>query len=170
MKLALAEHRGHPATPARSEPIAAARIGWVKYGVSALVALVPIAAALATGVWPLAALAVPAFYAVEAQWVFAFPLALDGAPRPLRTARTFTRRAGGTLAVMRVVMPIAASMVFGGLAGRNSYAAVPAASRSCCSTKPSARRRSCRRDARRARAHGSHFATTVRPRRAQVGR
>jgi hypothetical protein len=118
MGLALDEHRGHPETHASSAAIAAARIGWVKYGLSALVALVPIAAALATGAWPVATLAVPAFYAVEAQWVFAFPLALDGAPRPLRTARAFTRRAGGTLAVMRVVMPIAGSMLFGGFAGR----------------------------------------------------
>ena len=58
------------------------------------------------------------FYAVEAQMVFLIPLALDGAACPLREARRWTRRAGGTRAVAGVVMPLAAAMLLGGLAGR----------------------------------------------------
>jgi hypothetical protein len=59
-----------------------------------------------------------AFYAFEAQMVFLIPLALDGAPRPLREARRWARRAGGTRAVVGVVLPLAAVMLLGGLAGR----------------------------------------------------
>jgi hypothetical protein len=61
---------------------------------------------------------VPIFYAIEAQFVFLFPLALDGERTPFRAAWAWTRRAGGTLAVMRVVLPLAAVMLFGGLLGR----------------------------------------------------
>jgi hypothetical protein len=63
-------------------------------------------------------LAAAIFYAVEAQMVFLFHLALDGSARPFADARCWTRRAGGTVAVMRVVVPLACTMLFGGLAGR----------------------------------------------------
>ena len=115
MNLALGELRGEAReAPARGAEV----IGFVKYGASLLAALIPLFLAWETSVWAAALLTVPAFYALEAQWVFAFPLALDGAPRPLRDARAYTLRAGGTLAVMRVVLPIAASMLFGGFVGR----------------------------------------------------
>ena len=69
--------------------------------------------------WPaLAVFAVPLFYAAEAQCVFLVPLALDGHARPFRTARAWTVRAGGTLRVMAAVMPVAATMLFGGFVGR----------------------------------------------------
>jgi hypothetical protein len=93
-------------------------LGAVKYGL-ALAAALPVAlAALLSGVWPLLPLSVAAFYAVEAQLVFLFPLALDGAAGPYREARRWTVRAGGTLAVLRVVLPLAAVMLLGGFAGR----------------------------------------------------
>ena len=60
--------------------------------------------------WPLAILA---FYAVEAQMVFLFPLALDGCATPLRGSLALTRRAGGTLKVMGTVLPIAWHMLSG---------------------------------------------------------
>lgn len=63
--------------------------------------------------------------------VFLFPLlddleeeAAGGGPPPpgvlklLALCRRRTLRAGGTLSVMRVVMPISARMVFGGLFGK----------------------------------------------------
>jgi hypothetical protein len=48
--------------------------------------------------------------------VFLFPLAVDGCGRPFREARRWTCRAGGTVAVMAVVLPVAAVMLLGGLA------------------------------------------------------
>jgi hypothetical protein len=66
----------------------------------------------------LAPFAVLVFYAIEVQMVFLFPLALDGCARPFRTARAWTRRAGGTIAAMRVVLPVAGVMLLGGMVGR----------------------------------------------------
>jgi len=59
-----------------------------------------------------------AFYLVEVQMVFLFPVSLDGSARPFRDARRWTRRAGGTVAALSIVLPVAFTMVFGGLAGR----------------------------------------------------
>lgn len=83
-------------------------LGLVKYSACAL-------AFLALARWSLP-LAVLAFYAVEAQMVFLFPLCLDG--RPYGENRTLVRRAGGTLAVMRTVMRLAFTMLTGGLRDR----------------------------------------------------
>lgn len=115
MALALGELRGvGPLTaPRRGNAL-----GLVKYGAAALAGIATIAAAIAAGAWPLSAAGVLSFYIVEAQMVFAFPLAADGAPRPLRAAPAWTRRAGGTLRVVRVVLPLAWEMLFGGFAGR----------------------------------------------------
>lgn len=93
-------------------------LGVAKYTAASLAALAGAVGAWWAG-WPvLAVVAVPLFYAVEAQGVFLFPVALDGDRRPFRTARRWTARAGGTLPVMATVMPIAATMLFGGFAGR----------------------------------------------------
>jgi hypothetical protein len=89
-------------------------LGAKKYGLAGGAALLVAAAAVLLHVWPLLLLCVPAFYAVEAQMVFLFPVTLDGAARPFREARRWTMRAGGMLAVMAVVLPLAASMLFGG--------------------------------------------------------
>ncbi len=115
MRLALEQLRGRP-LPGAARPLG--RLGLVKYGLAGAAAAVPLAAALVCG-WPwLAVLCVPAFYAVEAQMVFLFPLALDGHARPLLAGRAWTIRAGGTVAVLRVVLPLALTMLGGGLVGR----------------------------------------------------
>jgi predicted MPP superfamily phosphohydrolase len=116
MRQALGVLRG---APLPEEPRHLNALGIVKYalasGAAALVALIP---ALFWKQPLLAILCVPAFYATEAQFVFLFPLALDGSSRPFRDARRWTVTAGGTLAVMRVVLPLAFVMVFGGFTGR----------------------------------------------------
>src|ERR1043165_8217029 len=50
--------------------------------------------------------------------VFLFPLAIDGRTRVFRESLAWTSRAGGTWRVMCIVLPIAGTMLFGGLAGR----------------------------------------------------
>jgi hypothetical protein len=115
MALALATLRGTPPAP---PPAGLNRLGLIKYGVASTAALAWVGVAWATG-WPvLAPAAVLVFYAVEAQAVFLFPLALDGHPASWREARRLTAAAGGTLAVMAVVLPLAAVMLLGGFAGR----------------------------------------------------
>ena len=91
-------------------------LGAKKYGLAGGAALFVAAAAALLHAWPLLLLCVPAFYAVEAQMVFLFPVTLDGAARPFHEARRWTVRAGGTVAVMAVVLPLAAFMLFGGFA------------------------------------------------------
>lgn len=94
------------------------RLGLIKYGLASGAALLWTVAACVGHVPWLAPLAIVAFYAVEAQMVFLFPLALDGSVRPFGDARRWTRRAGGTFAIMRVVLPLAGTMLLGGLVGR----------------------------------------------------
>jgi len=115
-------------------------LGFLKNGGAvALAALIAIATGILAGGFPgilLAAIVfVLGFYAIEGQMVFLLVLALDrrGEAEPseesrrdrpkrtialLREARAWTVRAGGTIGVMRVVMPISASMMFGGFLGR----------------------------------------------------
>lgn len=93
-------------------------MGLIKYALAGGAALVWAIATAALGWSELAWLAVAVFYAVEAQLVFLFPLALDGSPAPFQESRRWTVRAGGTLKVMRVVLPLAASMLGGGFLGR----------------------------------------------------
>ncbi|AKG24470.1 hypothetical protein IJ00_05565 [Calothrix sp. 336/3] len=50
--------------------------------------------------------------------VFLFPIAIDGYPHPFRESRKLTKKAGGTLAAMKVVMVLAAVMIFGGFCGQ----------------------------------------------------
>ena len=94
------------------------RLGLIKYGVATLVALLWVAGCIAIGRPRWGAAAVLLFYAVEAQFVFLFPLALDGVARPLRASRRWTIAAGGTFRVMATVLPIAAVMLLGGFVGR----------------------------------------------------
>jgi predicted MPP superfamily phosphohydrolase len=115
MRLALETVRGAPCS---LTPVNYERLGLIKYGLAGGAALLCVIAACAWGLWWLVPLAAVVFYAVEAQMVFLFPLALDGSARPFRDAWRWTRRAGGTDAVMRVVLPLACVMLFGGLAGR----------------------------------------------------
>jgi predicted MPP superfamily phosphohydrolase len=92
-------------------------LGVVKYASAVAAALAAAAGAILANQLLLLPLAVLAFYAVEVQMVFLFPLALDGSARPFRDSRAWTRRAGGTLASMLVVMRLAAHMLFGSLCG-----------------------------------------------------
>ncbi len=93
-------------------------LGLAKYGLAGGLAFVWALAAVWLDLALLGLFAVPLFYVIEAQFVFLFPLALDGHTRPFRAARRWTARAGGTVRVMAVVMPIAATMLGGGLVGR----------------------------------------------------
>jgi hypothetical protein len=115
MRLALETLRGRPCPPSA---LNSQRLGLIKYGLAGAAALLWAVAVCAWHVPWLVPLAAVAFYAVEAQMVFLFPLALDGSARPFGDARRLTRHAGGTVAVMRVVVPLACTMLFGGLAGR----------------------------------------------------
>ncbi len=115
MVLALSEMRGVP--PALTPPNLQA-LGIIKYSLACAAALLVIGIALWTGIEPLALLCIPAFYAVEVQMVFLFPIVLDGYTHPFRESRKWTVVQGGTLSAMKVVMPLAAVMIFGGFLGQ----------------------------------------------------
>lgn len=88
-------------------------LGTVKYGLATLTGGL-LAATLWRWAGPFAlVLAVLGFYAVEAQMVFLFPVAIRGSRAPFRDAFRLTRAAGGTFRVMAVVLPIALTMLFG---------------------------------------------------------
>src|SRR5262245_58605245 len=93
-------------------------LGLAKYGLAGGGALLWITACIVLDLPLLALLAIIVFYAAEAQMVFLFPLAIDGSPKPFRESRRWTLRAGGTLTVIGVVLPVAVSMLFGGFLGR----------------------------------------------------
>jgi hypothetical protein len=92
--------------------------GTVKYGFASAGALACCALAVILEQPLLLLLCVPVFYGIEAQMVFLFPVMLDGSTAPFRDARQWTMRAGGTWTVMRVVLPLAATMLLGGFIGR----------------------------------------------------
>ncbi len=105
----------------RGEPLPACRaslnvLGVVKYGLASAAALLVLTAMILYQAWVLLPLSVAVFYAVEAQMVFLFPLVLDGCAHPFREARRWTLRAGGTLEVMGVILPLACTMLLGGFA------------------------------------------------------
>jgi len=119
----------------RARPLRDNALGLLKNGGAALVAagasLGALGAASALGGPLLGATAalpvfVLTFYAVEGQMVFLFPILHEARARGeepsllalLRACRARTVRAGGTLRVMRVVMPISARMITGGFLGR----------------------------------------------------
>lgn len=92
-------------------------LGLAKYALSSLAAL--LALGCAVFIHPaLALLAIPAFYAVEVQWVFLFPAALDGSAHPWTDSRQLMRRHAGTLAAMSIVLPFAWRMLSGGFFGQ----------------------------------------------------
>ncbi len=118
MRQALERLRGTPLGSTAYPAVNFQVLGVVKYAAATLTALTGAVVAYWLGVPVFAVLAVPLFYAVEAQGVFLFPVALDGAARPFRAARHWTLRAGGTSRVMTVVMPVAVTMLGGGFVGR----------------------------------------------------
>lgn len=115
MRQALEQLRGRPLPGAHRD---LNLLGTMKYALAGIAALAFVVLAVLLRQPVLALLCVPAFYAIEAQMVFLFPLALDSSDRSFRESWRWTRRAGGTLHVMRVVLPLACTMLLGGLAGR----------------------------------------------------
>ncbi|MBC7814190.1 MAG: hypothetical protein H7175_23755, partial [Burkholderiales bacterium] len=115
MRLVMASVRG---TSVPAAPASYNALGLFKYGLATLCALAYVAIMVAAGWWILLPGCALVFYAIEAQMVFLFPLAIDGQAHPLQSSRTWTRRAGGTLPVMSTVMQLALVMLFGGLVGR----------------------------------------------------
>lgn len=125
MARGLAGLRGEDAQAlAPSEPWRWQALGVLKYGACAVAGVAPVALGALLGRWETVALGlvavVPAFYAVEAQLVFVFPLMLDRVDAPLRASRRLTVAAGGTVSVMLTVLPLAATMLFGGIVGRGA--------------------------------------------------
>ena len=85
--------------------------GWLKYGLSLMgVGLSAIVLGrLSYWLLPLAGLG---FYLVEIQFVFLFPLLLEGRPQPLRTSCRLTARVGMGRC-LSVVLPVAGYMLLG---------------------------------------------------------
>lgn len=96
-----------------------ARFGVMKYAACLAAGALGAVGCTALGAGFIASTVVAAilFYAVEAQFVFLFPLALDGKAIDWVSLRRSVRRAGGTCCVMATVVPIAARMIVGGLKG-----------------------------------------------------
>jgi hypothetical protein len=117
MKLAMETIRGRALEPVERMPNFHF-LGIAKYTAASVVAAIGVFVADWFAIPVLVVLAIPLFYAVEAQGVFLFPVALDGYAKPIRTARQWTVHAGGTLRVMLIVMPIAVVMLGGGFLGR----------------------------------------------------
>lgn len=93
-------------------------LGTLKYGLCALLAVMTFAVAAPLFGAALASVAsLLAFYALESRWVFVFPAAAHGDPSPFRSAWRLVKRHGGTLAAMRIVLPLAAFMLSGGWRG-----------------------------------------------------
>ena len=114
MQLALAHLRHEPLPP----PVPGLNsLGVVKYGLASAAALLTATGIVLSGLpWPLLALCGLAFYAVEgAGWCSCSRWSSTASARPFRAARRWTVHAGGTLAVMSVVLPVAVVMLCGGL-------------------------------------------------------
>jgi hypothetical protein len=115
MELVLAELRGQRQRPV---PACLQGFGILKYTLATLAASMVLWLAVTTQRYPLLLLCIPAFYAVEVQMVFLFPIVLDRLPKPFKASLQWTKAAGGTLATMRIVLVLAAVMLFGGLFGK----------------------------------------------------
>jgi hypothetical protein len=115
MELVLSELRGQPQ---RSVPQCLQGFGILKYTLTSIAALIVVAIAIKTQIYPFILLCIPAFYAVEVQMVFLFPITLDRLPHPFRTSLQWTQYAGGTIAAMRIVLVLAVVMLLGGLLGK----------------------------------------------------
>jgi hypothetical protein len=85
--------------------------GYLKYGLS-VAGLVGAALALAPLSYWLLPLAALGFYLVEVQFLFLFPLLLEGRTRPLRTSCQLTSRVG-VGRCLSMVLPVAGYMLLG---------------------------------------------------------
>jgi hypothetical protein len=104
--------------PLQQVPIAYQRLGLLKYGAASIGALLYVSVFVSLGWWLLIPGSVLVFYAIEAQMVFLFPLAIDGHRQVFLTSWRWTRLAGGTWCVMNTVLCLAALMLFGGWFGQ----------------------------------------------------
>jgi predicted MPP superfamily phosphohydrolase len=94
-------------------------LGVIKYAFAFLGALATATFIALTKTWWLSPLIVLAFYAVEVQMLFLFPLAIDRDARPFHASRRLMiRSCGSTRRAVTTVLPIAAFMLAGGLLGR----------------------------------------------------
>ena len=94
------------------------RLGIAKYALASAAAILVAGALGILRLWPLVPLAVLAFYVVEVQMLFVFPLAIDGHHRPFRESRRLMLRLAGTARAVGTVLPIAVCMLLGGFLGR----------------------------------------------------
>ncbi|MEM7553227.1 MAG: hypothetical protein AAF378_03860 [Cyanobacteria bacterium P01_A01_bin.84] len=115
MALALSELRK---TKPVSAPSKLQVLGITKYILASTAALLVIGIAIWTKIYPAILLCIPAFYAVEVQMVFLFPIVLDGSHHPFRDSLRWTKKAGGTIPAMKIVMVLALVMIFGGFLGK----------------------------------------------------
>jgi hypothetical protein len=115
MRLALS-HIRQTSIPAVGAPYNL--LGLIKYGLASLGALLYLALVARLRLWGLGVGFILVFYAIEAQLVFLFPLAIDGCTNPLHASRDWTKRAGGTWHVMMIVIRFAVVMMFGGFLGK----------------------------------------------------
>ena len=93
-------------------------LGVFKYGLCSLAAMIYLLLMWSLRWYPLMIGVVFVFYAIEAQMVFLFPLAIDGFLDVFRASRRYTEKAGGTVRVVAIVLPLAVVMLFGGFAGQ----------------------------------------------------
>ena len=93
-------------------------LGGVKYALACTSALIVVGCAMSLHFIPVLIFCIPAFYAVEVQMLFLFPLALDHSRGPFVESPVWTQRAGGTLAAMQTVLVLASVMLSGGFLGK----------------------------------------------------
>ena len=114
MRIVLTHRRGHEIPPTHAPYNL---LGIIKYGLAVVCALAYAAFVWSIG-WPiLLPGAVFIFYAIEAQMVFLFLLAIDGKSSLFLKSLWMTQQAGGTFSVMSTVMRLAVVMIFGGFVG-----------------------------------------------------
>lgn len=94
-------------------------LGFVKYLLASLAAGIALGAVILIQLPVILGLIAAglAFYAVEVQFVFLFPIAIDGSATPWKKAYLMTRKIG-TISAMQVVIPLAVVMLAGGLCGQ----------------------------------------------------
>ncbi|MEZ4813802.1 MAG: hypothetical protein R3A80_01160 [Bdellovibrionota bacterium] len=86
-------------------------LGCLKYFCSSLILVLFLAFGLFFSYWPLIALSIPAFYIVEVQLIFLFPVAIDGSKRPLQDAWKLRRKSTSLIEILPITMLIAAHML-----------------------------------------------------------
>ncbi len=95
-------------------------LGFIKYGLCSLFAVLFLLLFFFSfnPIWIV--LSILSFYTLEAQMVFLFPLSIDGSTKPFKESFLLTQHSGGTIKVMLTVLPIASTMIFGGLLKRRT--------------------------------------------------